>query len=64
MYKIKNKIVFENQKEIAKQIGIAEETLCRILSGKQLTSKTTAYCIVKTYDINSEIEDFFEMEGK
>lgn len=62
MFKIKKRIRFENQKEIAKKIGIDESTLCRILKGKQGTKKTTAYCIVKCYDEDAEIYDYFYIE--
>lgn len=62
MFKIKKRIRFGNQKEIAEKIGIDESTLCRILKGKQGTKKTTAYCIVKCYDENAEINDYFYIE--
>lgn len=62
MYRIKKRIRFENQKKIAEKIGITEFTLCRILKGKQTTQKTTAYCIVKCYDENAEISDYFYIE--
>jgi plasmid maintenance system antidote protein VapI len=58
------RIKFENQTKTAQQIGIAKETLSRILSGKQGTSKVIAYCITKTYDSEAEILDYFEYEGE
>jgi DNA-binding XRE family transcriptional regulator len=62
MYRIKNKIDFKNQVKASETIGISKYTLCRILNGKQLTSKVIAYCIVKYYDSNAEIEDYFTKE--
>lgn len=56
------RIKFINQRKAAKIIGINEATLSRILSGKQGTQKTTAYCIVKYYDPNAELYDYFEGE--
>ena len=58
------RIKFDNQREASKTIGIAHETLCRILSGKQGCQKTTAYCITKLYDKEAEILDYFEYEGE
>lgn len=62
MYRIKNKINFKNQAKIADKIGISKFTLNRILNGKQATQKTTAYCIVKCYDENAELNDYFSIE--
>ena len=59
-----HRIKFENQKIAAADIGIAEETLSRILRGKVGTTKTTAYCIVKYFNKNAEILDYFEYEGE
>lgn len=56
----KNKIVLENQKLFAEEVGISEETLSRILSGKQKCSKVTAYSITKHYNNDKEIEEYFE----
>ena len=58
------RIKFDNQRKTAERIGITEYTLSRILSGKQGTQKTTAYCIVKEYDKNAEILDYFVKEGE
>ncbi len=58
------RIKFENQTKTAEQIGIAKETLSRILSGKQGASKIMAYCITKAYDNKAEILDYFEYEGE
>ena len=62
MYILKNKLDIKNQRKAAKIIGIDEATLCRILKGKQSTHKTTAYCIVKYYDPNAEVYDYFKGE--
>lgn len=48
------------QKKIAEKIGIAQETLSRILNRKQKCSKLIAYCITKLNDENAEILDYFE----
>jgi DNA-binding XRE family transcriptional regulator len=56
------RIKFENQKKTSKEIGINESTLCRILSGKQGTSKVVAYCITKYFNKESEILDYFVNE--
>lgn len=59
---LNNRIKFKNQRESAKIIGIAHETLNRILSGKQGCSKVIAYCITKCYDKEAEIENYFVKE--
>lgn len=64
MYYISKKIDFDNQAKASKEIGIANETLCRILSGKQGCSKVIAYCITKYHDSNAEILDYFEYKGE
>ena len=58
------KIKFKCQSKIAKEIGINESTLSRVLSGKQGTKKTTAYCIVKAYNPEAEIKDYFITKGE
>ena len=52
------------QREIAKKVGITEETLSRVINQKQATTKTTAFCIVKMIDSNAEIEDYFKKKGE
>lgn len=65
MYKaIKEKFNSIKQKDIAKRVGIAEETLSRIINGKQTTQKTTAYCIVKAIHEDAEIEEYFIRNGE
>lgn len=59
MYKIKKHIEFSNQRIASEEIGIAQETLNRIINGKQSCSKMTAYCITKTFKKDLEIEDLF-----
>ena len=61
MYRIKHKIRFkENHYTIANKLGIAPESLSRIINGKTTTKKTTAYMITKFYNKNAEISDIFE----
>lgn len=48
------------QIDIAREVGIAEATLSRIINKKQICSKTTAYCITKVINSEAEIEDYFE----
>lgn len=64
MYTIKEpyliQFAYGQNKKIAKQIGLAPESLCNILSGKHSTKYTTAYCIVKMFDTNKEVLDFFK----
>lgn len=59
MYLIKESIKIENQREFAKDIGIDECTLSRILNKKQKASKILAYCITKKINENSDINDYF-----
>ncbi len=65
-YKVINKELFSlyNQKKLADKVGIKTETLNRIINGKQTTSKTTAYCIVKSIDCNADILTFFVKVGE
>ncbi len=63
MYTIKEKGIIkfghgENRK-VARQIGITAEHLCSILSGKCRTKYVTAYCIVKMFDKEKEVLDYF-----
>ncbi len=61
MYYFKKDIVnIFNQSAIAREVGLAIETINRIFNRKQGCSKTTAYCIVKIINENAEIEDYFE----
>ena len=63
MYTIKNPGIIEfkygENKKIAKQIGITAEHLCSILSGKTRTKYATAYCIVKLFNSEKEVLDYF-----
>lgn len=61
---IEKRIKFDNQKKVSEEIGIAEATLCRILSGKQQASKVTAYCITKYYNQNADVLDYFYKNGE
>lgn len=64
MYVLKKEVQLSfnghGQKEVAEKIGIAPETLSRILNKKQKCSKLIAYCITKLNDENAEILDYFE----
>ena len=64
MYKIKEigSITFEygSYQEKADRIGIALSSLSRILKGKQTTKYATAYCIVKLFNPEKEVLDYFE----
>lgn len=61
---LEQRIKFVSQKKAAKDIGINEATLCRILNGKVATKKTTAYCITKYFNKNAEILDYFVYKGE
>lgn len=65
MYIIKKpgiiKFLFGDNKEISKRIGITSYTLSRIINGKQATRYTTAYCIVKLYNPDKEVLDYFKL---
>ena len=52
-----------NQSAIAREVGLAIETVNRIFNRKQPCSKTTAYCIAKAIFKEAEIEDFFELDN-
>ena len=54
--KIKRKY---RQNYIAEEVGLSITYISLILSGKKSCPKRTAYCITKTIDENSEIEDLF-----
>lgn len=60
MYKIKKEIKFANQRKASEEIGIAQETLSRIINGKQTCTKIMAFCIVKYLGSKNEINDYFE----
>lgn len=61
MYYFRKDIInIYNQSAIARQTGLAIETINRIFNRKQSCSKITAYCIAKTINENAEIEDYFE----
>lgn len=65
MYIIKKpgiiRFLFGDNKEISKRIGISSYTLSRIINGKQATRYTTAYCIVKLYNPDKEVLDYFKL---
>lgn len=61
---IKEKFSMINQRAVAEKVGITPATLCRIISGKQATTKTTAYCIVKAIHNEAQIEEYFIRKGE
>jgi DNA-binding XRE family transcriptional regulator len=52
-----------NKAKLAEIIGLAPETLRRVMNGKQDCSKLVAYCITKTLNENAEIKDYFYKKG-
>lgn len=54
---------YKQNRKAAKELGISAEHLCGILKGKHTTKYTTAYCIVKLYDSNKEVLDFFDKKA-
>lgn len=60
---LKERIHFDNQNETAEKIGITATSLSRILNGRVGTTKMTAYCIVKMFDKEAEIENYFIKEN-
>ena len=52
-----------NQRAVAERVGITPSTLCRIINGKQITTKKTAYCIVKAIHSEAQIEEYFIRKG-
>ena len=65
MYKAnKEKFALINQRALARTVGMSFEAINRIINGKQVTSKTTAYCIVKSIHPEAEIQDYFEKKGE
>lgn len=64
MYKIKEvgkiEFLYGDNVEISKKLGISNSTLSRILNGRQSTRYLTAYCIVKLFNPEKEVLDYFE----
>lgn len=65
MYKIKKpgiiKFLFGDNVSVSKKLGLNNASLSRILNGKQATKYLTAYCIVKLYDPEKEVLDYFKL---
>ena len=64
-FKIENKEKLLDGRTItyySKKVGISREYLTSILNNKKNCSKTTAYCIVKAYNSEAEINDYFKQE--
>ena len=63
MYRVIEKGIIKfkhgEQTKVAEKLGIDPTSLNRILSGRANTQYTTAYCIVKLYDSEKEVLDFF-----
>lgn len=53
-----------NQSAIAREVGLAIETVNRIFNRKQSCSKVTALCITKLICNDAEIEYYFEKAGE
>lgn len=64
MYQMKKLNFKIQQRKIAKEVGITEETLSRIINQKQNTTKMTAYCITKAINNEAEINDYFNRQGE
>lgn len=64
MYKIRNvgeiQFLYGDYKKISKKLGLNNCSLSRILNGRAATKYTTAYCIVKLYDSEKEVIDYFD----
>lgn len=50
-----------NKTQMAKVIGLNDDTLRRVINGKQKCSKLVAYCITKFLNSEAEIEDYFNL---
>ena len=59
MYLLTENIEIKNVGKASKEIGVDISTLSRILHKKQKCSKMLAYCIVKYYNKNAEINNYF-----
>jgi plasmid maintenance system antidote protein VapI len=65
MYYFKEDVInIFNQSEIARQLGVAVETISRIFNRKQGCSKLMALCIVKVIHPEAEINEYFEIKKK
>lgn len=60
MYIFRTEIIIKvNKSKAGREIGLSQVSMSNILLGKRPCPKTTAYCITKYLDPNSEIEDWF-----
>lgn len=59
-YKWKQVVKIENQRKLAKKIGMNECHISRILTRHQTCPTRTAMAITNAIDINAKIEDYFE----
>lgn len=53
------KIKFENQRKAALKLGFNPCSFNQIMTGKRTTKKLTAEAIVKAYNKNAKLENFF-----
>lgn len=53
------KIKFENQRKVALKLGFNPCSFSQIMTGKRTTKKLTAEAIVKEFNKNARLEDFF-----
>jgi plasmid maintenance system antidote protein VapI len=53
-----------NKTAMAEIIGLAPDTVRRVINGKQDCSKLVAYCITKFLNSNAEIEEYFYKKGE
>lgn len=60
LFKDKNVAIAYNKVQMAKVVGLNPDTLRKIINGKQMCSKLTAYCITKFLNSEAEILDYFE----
>lgn len=62
MWHFKDKTVAKiyNKTTMAEIIGLAPDTVRKVINGKQDCSKLVAYCITKFLNQDAEIEEYFE----
>ncbi len=54
-----DKSLISKKGKASEEIGLAIQTLSKILNKRVACKKTTAYCITKYINENAEINDFF-----
>lgn len=63
-FKDSNLAIEYNKQKMAEKIGLAPDTVRRVIKGTQVCSKQVAYCITKFLNSEAEIEDYFEKQGE